>query len=61
MAAGSGHTVVTLTAPELDAWKKSSEPVYKKYADDVKAAGYDPEKVLGDLRKTLTKFDALAK
>ena len=60
-AAGSGHTVVTLTPQELDAWKKSAEPVYKKYAEDVKAAGYDPEKVLGDLKKTLAKYDALVK
>jgi TRAP-type C4-dicarboxylate transport system substrate-binding protein len=60
-AAGSGHTVATLTPQELDAWKKSAEPVYKKYAEDVKAAGYDPEKVLGDLKKALAKYDALVK
>lgn len=59
-APGSGHTVVTLTPAELAAWRKSAEPVYQQYADDVRKAGYDPDKVLGDLRKTLTKYDALA-
>ena len=59
-AAGSGHTITRLTPQELDAWKKSAEPVFAKYADDVRKAGYDPDKVLGDLRRTLVKYNALA-
>ena len=58
-APGSGHTVVTLTPAELAAWKKSAEPVYQQYSDEIRKAGYDPDKVLGDLRKELVKYNAL--
>lgn len=60
MAAGSGHTITKLTPQELAAWKKSAEPVYAQWADEMRKAGYDPEKVMGDLRKTLQKYKALA-
>ena len=55
-----GHTVVTLTPAELAAWKKSAEPVVKAWADEARKAGYDPDKVLGDLNKTLEKYKAKA-
>ncbi len=59
-AKGSGHTIVTLTPAELAAWKKSAEPVVAAYKDDVRKAGYDPDKVLGDFRAALKKYNALA-
>lgn len=59
-AAGSGHTIVTLSTDELAAWKKSASAVVKQYTDDVRAAGYDPDRLLGELRDTLKRFDALA-
>lgn len=59
-APGSGHTVVKLTEAERAAWRKSAEPVYAKYAEDLKAAGYDPDKVMGELRQALTRHNALA-
>jgi TRAP-type C4-dicarboxylate transport system substrate-binding protein len=59
-AAGSGHTVVTLTADELAAWRKSAAPVVEKYVADMKAAGLDGEKAIADLKAALKKHNALA-
>jgi len=59
-APGSGHTIVKLTPAELAAWKKSAEPVVDAYKDDVRKAGYDPDKVLNDFRAALKKHNALA-
>jgi len=58
-APGSGHTVVALKPEELAAWKKSADPVYKQWSDDMRKTGYDPDKVLGDLKKSLAKYKAL--
>ena len=58
-AAGSGHTVVTLTPAELAQWRKSAEPVVQQYKDEVRKAGYDPDKVLGDFRAALKRHNAL--
>ena len=60
MAPGSGHTIVKLTPAELAAWKKSAEPVVNAYKEDVRKAGYDPDKVLNDFRAALKKHNALA-
>ena len=59
-AAGSGHTVVKLKPDELAAWKKSAEPVYRTWADEMKKAGYDADKVMSDLKQALTRHKALA-
>jgi TRAP-type C4-dicarboxylate transport system substrate-binding protein len=59
-AAGSGHTSIKLKPEELAAWKKSAEPVMAKWLADMKAAGYDGQKVLADFRAALKKHNALA-
>jgi TRAP-type C4-dicarboxylate transport system substrate-binding protein len=59
-APGSGHTIVKLTKDEVAAWRKSAEPVVAKYIGDMKAAGYDGEKALADLKAALKKHNALA-
>lgn len=56
--ADKGHTVVELSAPEVAAWRKSAEPAYNAWADEMKKGGYDPNKVLDDLRRTLEKDQA---
>jgi len=53
-----GHTVYQLTEAQLDQWKKAAEPLVKKWADEVKKAGYDADKVLGELKDELKKRDS---
>ncbi len=55
-----GHTTIKLKPDEVAAWRKSAEPVVKAWSDDVAKAGYDPAKVLGDLKQALAKHKALA-
>ncbi len=57
-APGSGHTAVKLKPEELAAWKKSAEPVYKTWTEDMKKAGYDADKVMGEFKQALAKYKA---
>jgi unspecific monooxygenase len=58
LAAGTGHTVVRLRPEERAAWKRSGDAVVKAWADDMRRAGQDPDKVLGDLRQALLRHQA---
>lgn len=53
------HNFYKLDAKRAALWRKSAEPVFKQWADAVKAKGYDPEVVLAELRKELKKDGAL--
>jgi TRAP-type C4-dicarboxylate transport system substrate-binding protein len=50
------HTVTALSAQELAAWRKSADGVYANWAEEMKKAGNDATKALGDLEKTLDKY-----
>jgi len=54
-----GHTLVSISPQQLDAWKKAATPVYEKWNADVAKAGYDAKAVLEELRAELTKRNAL--
>lgn len=56
--ADKGHTVTALSPQELAAWRKSAEPVYGTWNDEMRKAGYDPKKVLDELQGTLAKYNA---
>ncbi len=58
LAAGTGHTVVRLRPEERAAWKRSGDAVVKAWAEDMRRAGQDPDKVLGDLRQALLRHQA---
>jgi TRAP-type C4-dicarboxylate transport system substrate-binding protein len=58
MKAMAGHEVYQITAPQLAAWKKSAEPLHKKWADDVTKAGGDAGAIMKDLHATLEKYKA---
>lgn len=58
-ASGSGHTIVKLKPDELAAWRKSGEPVYKAWSEDMRKAGMDPDKTMADLKASLVKHKAL--
>ena len=56
----SKHNVHKIGAKELALWRKAAEPVYKQWAEAVKAKGYNAETLLAELRAELKKEGALA-
>lgn len=58
MKALPGHEVYQLTADQLAEWKKAVKPLHDSWAEAVKKAGGDPEKIAADLQATLKKYDA---
>jgi TRAP-type transport system periplasmic protein len=55
-----GHDVYKITPEQTELWRKAAEPLKAKWAAQVKAAGYDPDAVYGNLIAELKKHDALA-
>ena len=55
LAAMSGHTIVPMSAAQIDAWKKAVAPVYDAWVADADKAGFDGKKALADLRNELKK------
>jgi TRAP-type C4-dicarboxylate transport system substrate-binding protein len=53
-----GHEVYQITAAQLDEWKKSAEPLHKKWADDVKRAGGNPDAIMKELNEQLVQNKA---
>jgi len=49
------HEVYTISAQQLDEWKKAAEPVVAVWAEGVKKVGGDPDAILKDLKATLAK------
>jgi len=58
LKAMQGHEVYTISDAQLGAWKKSAEPLHKKWASDVSAAGGNPGEIMKDLTETLAKYHA---
>jgi TRAP-type transport system periplasmic protein len=50
-----GQEVYPLTADQLAAWRKSSEPVTVTWEDSMRKANGDPKAIFDDLRKTLAE------
>ena len=47
-----------VTAEQTDIWKKSAEPVFKKWADDVRKVGGNPDVIMQELRAALARHKA---
>ena len=58
MKALQGHEVYPLTADQLAEWKKAVKPLRDSWAEAVKKAGGDAEKIEADLQATLKKYEA---
>jgi TRAP-type C4-dicarboxylate transport system substrate-binding protein len=54
-----GHEVYPITSAQLDEWKKSAEPLHKKWSDDVRKAGGDPDAIMKELNATLGQYKAM--
>jgi len=52
------HEVYKISDAQLDAWKKSAEPLKQKWAADVKKAGGDPDAIWKELQASLTQYNA---
>jgi TRAP-type transport system periplasmic protein len=50
-----GHEVYPLSADQLAAWRKSSEPVVANWQDSVKKINEDPKAIMDDLRRTVAE------
>jgi TRAP-type C4-dicarboxylate transport system substrate-binding protein len=53
-----GHEVYKITDEQLAEWKKSAEPLHKKWADAVRAAGGDPDAIMTELKASLAQYKA---
>ena len=53
-----GHEVYKISDEQLAEWKKSAEPLQKKWADAVRAAGGDPDTIMKELKASLEQYQA---
>ncbi|WP_240787080.1 TRAP transporter substrate-binding protein [Ramlibacter rhizophilus] len=53
-----GHTIVPVSAAQVDQWKKAAEPIYAQWMQAVQQKGVDGKKALADLRQELEKRKA---
>jgi TRAP-type C4-dicarboxylate transport system substrate-binding protein len=56
--AEQGQEVYELTQAQLAEWKKSAEPLEKKWAAGVKKVGVDPDAAMKELKADLVKYKA---
>jgi len=52
------HTVYEISEDDLKEWKKKATEVKEIWAKEVKARGYDPDKVFGELEGLIKKYNA---
>jgi TRAP-type C4-dicarboxylate transport system substrate-binding protein len=52
------HEVYKISDEQLAEWKKSAEPLKAKWAEDVKKAGGDPDKIWSELQASLKQYNA---
>jgi len=55
LAAMPGHTIVPMTAAQIDVWKKSVAPVYEQWTADADKAGVNGKQALTELKAQLAK------
>ncbi len=51
-----GRETYMVTEEQIAEWKKSTEPAFKQWADDVRKTGADPDTVLKELQSALNQF-----
>ena len=55
LAGMGGHTIVPMSAAQIDTWKKAVAPVYDQWVANANKTGIDGRKALDDLRDRLKK------
>ena len=56
--AAAGHEIYKLTPEQLTAWRQATAGGEAQWADSVKKAGQDPQKVMDSLKASLAKYKA---
>jgi TRAP-type C4-dicarboxylate transport system substrate-binding protein len=51
----AGHDVYPITKEQLDAWRKSAEPLHAEWEAAAKKAGHDPKAVFNELKAEVAK------
>jgi len=59
LAAMPGHELVKPNAEQIAQWRKAVLPLEQQWSNDARKSGYDPEAVLGNLKKALANRKAL--
>ncbi len=54
----AGHTIVPVSAEQLDAWKKAVAPIEQRWIESVAKTGQDGKALIADLRAELGKRNA---
>jgi hypothetical protein len=54
----AGHEVYKVTDEQLADWRKSAEPLQKKWADAVRGAGGDADAIMNELKASLSQYNA---
>ena len=54
-----GHVWTEVGPKEVALWRDAAKPVYAYWAKQVKKAGYDPDKILSEVKASLKKDNAL--
>ena len=55
LKAMKGHTIVPMTAAQVDVWKKAAAPMHDRWIADADKAGYPGKQLLDDLKAKLAK------
>ena len=58
MLAASGHETYQITPDQLKAWKATSEPLKKQWAEAVTKAGGNPDEIYKELEASIAKHGA---
>lgn len=58
MMKDSGHTVYKISADDVAAWRATAKPLRDQWAESVRKAGNDPEKVMAALVASLKKHNS---
>ena len=53
-----GHEVYKITDEQLGEWRKSAEPLRKKWADTIRGNGGDPDAIFNELKASLAQYNA---
>jgi TRAP-type C4-dicarboxylate transport system substrate-binding protein len=54
----AGHEVYSISAAQLDEWRKATEPLQTSWAGKVRKAGLDPDVTMKELKASLAKYNA---
>lgn len=58
MKAMPDHEIYSISADQLNEWKKSAEPLHAVWAAAVKKAGGDPDTIMSEFRAALAQYKA---